>query len=137
VECDLKSEQSGLIRDYGNLMKSLSISGMAKIAVIYGKAIGTGYAALAGKSIGYDYVLALSGSEISPVDASVAVNLMYVDEIKKAKDPVQARAELEAKYSGIQGDPVIAAKDGFIDNVIVPSALRPYVASALLMLLGI
>jgi len=137
IEPDLKGEQSGISKDYAKVMKSLSISGMAKIAVIYGKAIGNGYAALASKSIGYDYVLALSDAEISPVSADVAVNLLYTDEIKNAKDPNKAREDLTNKYASLQGNPINAAKEGYIDNVIEPQAIRPYVSSALLMLLGL
>lgn len=137
VEADLILEQNGLSREYMSVMKSISISGMPKVAVICGKAIGNAYSLLASKSIGYDYVLAFANAEITPIEASVAVNLMYVEELKAAKDPIKAREELSAKYSALQGDPMLAAKEGYIDNVIEPSTLRPYVASALLMLLGL
>ena len=137
LEAALSDEQSGIIREYAQLMKSISISGMAKIAVITGKAIGTAYTALASKSIGYDYVLAFSGAEITPVDPAVAANVIYLDEIKKAKDPSKTREELMKKYSELQGNPLVVAREGYIDNVIEPSALRPYVASALIMLLGL
>ena len=33
--------------------------------------------------------------------------------------------------------PFEKAKDGYIDNIIEPCALRPYIAQALLMILGV
>ncbi|MGI6701625.1 MAG: carboxyl transferase domain-containing protein [Christensenellales bacterium] len=137
IESSLIYERGGLAFNYANLMKSLSISSMAKVAVICGKAIGAAYSALAAKSIGYDYVLAFAGAEVSPVDAQVAVNLLYTDEIKNSKDPVAARKKIESRYSEEGADALIAAREGYIDNVIEPAALRPYVSSALLMLLNL
>ena len=137
VDSTLSLEQSGIARDFANVMMAISESTMPKIAIIYGKAVGASYSLLASKSIGFDYVLALTTAEITPIDAAVAVNIVYSEDLKSAKDPVIAREALMKKYSDIAGDPFIAAKDGYIDNIIEPSSIRPYIASALLMLLGL
>jgi acetyl-CoA carboxylase carboxyltransferase component len=137
VQASIDNEKSGISIEYAKLLQTLNVSGISKLAVIYGKCIGTAYPALAAKSSGYDYVLALSTASITPVDPEVAVNVMYTDELKKAKDPAVAREKLIKTYSDMQGDPTIAASDGYIDNVIAPSLVRPYVASALIMLLGL
>lgn len=137
IYSDLDNEQNSIALDLAKLMKSISISGNIKIAVIAGNAIGAAYCALASKAIGYDYVLAFENSVITPIDSAVAVNVVYSEEIKKAKDPVKARDEIQKKYSELAGSAINAAKDGFIDNVIKPSDIRPYVSNALLMLLGL
>ena len=43
--------------------------------------------------------------------------------------------ELKAKYTFAEGNPFKAAKDGYIDAVIDAREVKPYVASALSMLL--
>ena len=63
--------------------------------------------------------------------------MFYVDEIKNSADPVKARAALEKKYSDMEANPINVARQGFVDNIISAGAIRPYVASAILMLLGL
>lgn len=108
-----------------------------KIGVVTGNAIGVVYSLFASKGIGFDYTLATADAVIAPVNADTAVNVLYTAEIKAAKNADEARAKLAAHYAAIEANPFVAAKDGCIDNIIEPSALRPYIASALLMLLGI
>ena len=107
----------------------------AKVCAIVGNAVGFSYAAFASKALGYGYSLAVCDSVLSPVAPDVAVNL-FADDIKAAADPVAARAEIEKKYVEDAANPFVAAKDGYVDNIIESSALRPYLANALLMVLG-
>ncbi len=46
-----------------------------------------------------------------------------------------SKEELKAKYTFAEGNPFKAAKDGYIDAVIDAREVKPYVASALSMLL--
>ncbi len=59
------------------------------------------------------------------------------DQIKKADNLEEVRKQLEDQYAKMQASPLVAAKDGYLDNVIEAQNIRPYVASALLMLLGL
>ena len=95
------------------------------------------YSALASKAIGFDYSLAFDNAVIAPVNSVAAVDMFYVDEIKNSADPVKARAALEKKYSDMEANPINVARQGFVDNIISAGAIRPYVASAILMLLGL
>ena len=47
--------------------------------------------------------------------------------------PSAAKEELE-KYAEENADPINAAKNGFVDNIIEPQFVRPYVISALQMI---
>ena len=64
------------------------------------------------------------------------LELCYAPPFGSAKDPVKAREKLIAGYTEREGNPFITAKDGFIDNIIEPATLRPYIASVLNMLVG-
>ena len=64
------------------------------------------------------------GSVFSPVTATIAAQLLYADEMKAAEDPYAKRAELEQRYMEDVADAVNAAKQGYVDDVIEPSATR-------------
>ena len=49
---------------------------------------------------------------------------------------IKGKSEEEV-YAQMQSNPLVAAKDGYIDNVVEATNLRPYLASALMMVLGI
>ena len=59
------------------------------------------------------------------------------EQLGKAKDPEATRAKLAEEYAKIQANPMLGAQEGYIDNVVEAKNLRPYIASALMMLLGI
>ena len=61
---------------------------------------------------------------------------MMSDQLK-AENRQENIAKLSAEYAEMLQNPLKAAKEGYVDNVIEATNLRPYIASALLMLLGI
>lgn len=98
----------------------------------YQNAIGGAYALLAAKEIGFNYTIAFSDATIAPLSSDQAVN--FYDE-KLSDNPQKDKEELKAKYTFAEGNPFKAAKDGYIDAVIDAREVKPYVASALSMLL--
>lgn len=136
VKSCLDCEQEGFSIKTAQLFEAINNSDINKISVILGNAIGYVYSALCSKNAGFDYTFATTSTVVSPILPEAATNF-YVDEIKAAKDPLKAKAELEKKYIEDCANPFIAAKEGYIDNIIEPQNLRPYLASTLLMLLGI
>ena len=93
------------------------------------------YAALASRAVS-DMVYAWPGSVFSPVTATIAAQLLYADEMKAAEDPYAKRAELEQRYMSDVADAVNAAKQGYVDDVIEPSATRQMLCAAVEMLSG-
>jgi len=108
-----------------------SIDGVSRIALITGEAIGLGYTLLASKALGCDSVIAWENAVVAPVAKEVGGIVVYGDEIAKAEDPVQARADAIAKYEAVDSDPYYAAKAGLIDNVIEAKYSRIYLISQL------
>ena len=135
IDTNLESELSGIAKKSYNLIAAVATSEIAKIGVAFGNAIGYGYTALMSKSLGFGYTLATSKSKISPVSEEVAVAMMC-DQLK-AEKKTENLQKVSQKYADMQLNPVNAAKDGYVDNVIEATNLRPYIASALLMLLGL
>ena len=137
VNPTLAQEKAGIAKKANALMQAIESANIPKIGVAVGNAVGFGYTALMSKGIGFGYTLATSGAIVSPISGVTAVNSMMEEQLKKAKDVDKMRATLEKEYAALQANPVIAAQDGYLDNVVEATNLRPYIASALLMLLGI
>ncbi|MGN0771802.1 MAG: carboxyl transferase domain-containing protein [Christensenellales bacterium] len=137
VNPTLEQELSGFAKKTNRLMQVIASSDIAKIGVAVGNAVGFGYSALMSKGLGFGYTLACAGSVISPIPAVSAVVSMMTEQLKKDGNSEELRAKLTQKYQQMQANPLEAAKDGYIDNVIEARNIRPYVSSALLMLLGL
>lgn len=60
-----------------------------------------------------------------------AVNIIFRKEIEEAEDPDAKRAELVADYREKFASPYIAARRGYIDDIIEPQETRPRLISAL------
>jgi acetyl-CoA carboxylase carboxyltransferase component len=63
--------------------------------------------------------------------AEGAVNILYSRELKSAKDPAAARKEKIAEYEDAFASPYVAARRGFVDDVIAPRTTRPRLIRAL------
>lgn len=120
-----------------NLLKTIAKSTMPKISVICNKAIGFSYSAFVSKNIGFDFVLAFSDSIISPIASETAINMYFEDDLKNKGNSSELRKKLISEYNKTFANPFEKAKEGFIDNIIEPSSVRPYIAQALMMLLGV
>lgn len=106
----------------------------AKIAVIAGDAVGSAYTVLASKGLGYDYSVAFASAVVSPIAPQAAVHLMYGDVLKEKGNTPKVQAAVAAMYAEDKCDAFQAAAAGYVDEVIDPDTLRPYVANALTML---
>ena len=134
VNSTLSQEINGFAKKAYGLISAISNIEAPKIGVAFGNAIGYGYTALMSKGAGFGYTLAVEGAKISPVSEEVAVAMM-ADQLK-AQDRNDNIEKLSKEYAQMQENPIQVAKDGYIDNVIEATNLRPYLASALMMLKG-
>lgn len=98
------------------------------------KAYGGAYIAMNSKNIGADIVYAWPIAEIAVMGAEGAVNILHKREIEAADDPQARTRELMDEYSEKFCNPFIAARLGFIDDVILPGETRARIRCALDML---
>ena len=133
---DLKQELSGFACKMACLFKAVASYEHPMIAVACGNAVGAAYSALMSKGIGFDYTLATTDAKVAPVTADTGVHVFYTEELKQGKTAKSMKA-LEKKFNDDMANPLTAAGEGYIDNVIEAGNIRPCVSSALLMLLGI
>ena len=107
---------------------------MPKIAVITRKAYGGAYIVMSSKHLRSDVNLVWPTAEIAVMGAEGAVNIIYREEIAKAKNPDKKRQELVDDYREKFTNPYVAARYGFVDDVIDPADTRLRIARALEML---
>ncbi len=129
IKADIPANNSLVIKEITEYVSILDCINSAKISVVYGKAIGLGYTVFAAKSMGYDYSYAFANSKIALFDSVQGAEIEFAGEKKADKN------KLAAKYSDENSDPINAAKNGFIDNIIQPSFIKQYLIASLQMLL--
>ena len=134
VNCDGAESSSAsdgaTIRAVSDMMFTFNSLSVPKLALVYGNAIGLGYTAFAAKS-NVDYSVAWTDAKIGTVSGEAAAQLLYADEISKAKNKAQAAAKLATAYAEENLLAPAVAKKGYLDNVIEPALSRPYLIAAL------
>lgn len=128
IKPDLAVSNSPVLKEIGEYISVLDGSDIAKISVIYGKAIGMGYTLFAAKSMGYDLSYAFANAEVALLDPSRGAEIENSSVTKANKE------RLVKKYSDEKADPFNAAKGGYIDNVIRPAFVKQYLVASLQML---
>ena len=127
-------EDGGIIRHGAKLIFAYAEATVPKIAVITRKAYGGAYIVMSSKHLRSDINLAWPSAEIAVMGAEGAVNIIYREEISKAKNQDKKRQELIKDYHEKFTTPYIAAGRGFLDDVIDPADTRVQIIKALEML---
>jgi propionyl-CoA carboxylase beta chain len=129
-----RQEWGGIIRHGAKLLYAYCEATVPKLTVVVRKAYGGAYDVMSSKHIRGDYNVAWPSAEMAVMGADGAVNILYRDEIAKAKDPAAERKRLIAEYNERFASPWIAAELGYLDDVIEPQDTRPRLIAALEML---
>ena len=124
-------EHGGIIRNGAKLLYAYAEATVPKLTVITRKAYGGAYDVMSSKHIRGDYNVAWPRAEIAVMGPEGAVNILYRDELAKAKDPDARRKQLVAEYVEKFANPYVAASRGYIDDVIEPRETRPRLVAAL------
>ncbi|MBN1562649.1 MAG: methylmalonyl-CoA carboxyltransferase, partial [Anaerolineae bacterium] len=127
-------EHGGIIRSGAKLLYAYCEATVPKITVVTRKAYGGAYCVMNSKHIRSDLNLAWPTAELAVMGPDGAVNIIFRRELSEAEDPVARKAELVEDYRERFANPYVAAAQGFVDDVIVPSETRPRLINALAML---
>jgi propionyl-CoA carboxylase beta chain len=127
-------EWGGIITHGAKLLYAFAEATVPKLTVITRKAYGGAYDVMASKHIRADVNLAWPTAEIAVMGPDGAVNIVFRNELAKAKDPVETKKELTDTYRNTFANPYKAAELGYIDEVILPEETRPQLCRALQML---
>lgn len=119
-----RMEHGGIIRRGAKMLYAYCEASVPKVSLILRKAYGGAYIAMNSKGMGADIVYAWPIAQIAVMGAEGAVNIMFKHELEAAEDKETVRQEKIAQYNENFMSPYIAAKLGFIDEVIMPEETR-------------
>jgi propionyl-CoA carboxylase beta chain len=124
-------EFGGIIRHGAKLLYAFCEATVPKITVITRKAYGGAYDVMSSKHIRGDFNFAYPSAEIAVMGPDGAVNIVFRNQIEKAKDPVAEKSRLVEEYRKTFANPFKAAELGYIDEVLIPRDTRPRLISSL------
>lgn len=127
-------EHGGIIRHGAKLLYAFAEATVPKITVITRKAYGGAYCVMASKHIRTDINFAWPSAEIAVMGAEGAVGILYRRELSEAADKETTRRTRISEFEEKFANPYVAARRGFIDEVIEPAQTRPKLIRALLLL---
>ena len=119
-----EQEHGGIIRHGAKLLYAFSEATVPRITVIVRKAYGGAYVVMNSKHIHCDINYAWPTAEIAVMGARGASEVIYRREIGKADDPEAVLNEKMEAYRERFMNPFLAAKRGYIDDVIFPHTTR-------------
>ena len=131
----LEQEHGGIIRHGAKMIYAYAEASVPKISVITRKAYGGAYIVMSSKALRGDLCLAWPGAEIAVMGPRGAVNIIFRHQLREADDPEALREELVEEYREAFAHPYVAARRGYVDDVIAPRETRPRVIRGLEMLL--
>jgi propionyl-CoA carboxylase beta chain len=130
----VSQEHGGIIVHGAKLLFAYCEATVPKLTVITRKAYGGAYDVMSSKHIRGDLNLAWPTAEIAVMGPKGAVEVLYRREIAAADDPEAHTAELEAEFREKFAHPYLAARRGYVDDVIDPRETRARLISGLEML---
>ena len=120
-----EQEQRGIIRHGAKMLFAYSEATVLKITVVLRKAYGGSYLAMCSKELGADMVYAWPKAEIAVMSAPAAVDVLYTASTPEEKEGY--KEEYKEKFM----TPFEAAHNGYVDEVINPSATREKIINVL------
>jgi propionyl-CoA carboxylase beta chain len=130
-------EYGGIIRNGAKLLFAFAEATVPKITIITRKAYGGAYCVMNSKHLGGDINYAWPSAEIAVMGATGAAEILYSREVRASQTPEEAAAALEkhaAEYADNFTNPYVAARRGYVDDIIRPCNTRFRIIKALSML---
>jgi propionyl-CoA carboxylase beta chain len=127
-------EHRGIILHGAKLLYAFCEATVPKITVITRKAYGGAYDVMSSKHIRTDINYAWPTAEIAVMGPEGAAEIIFKKEIEASEDPKKTLTEKVSDYREKFANPYIAAKMGYIDEIIEASSTRPKLIAALELL---
>jgi acetyl-CoA carboxylase carboxyltransferase component len=126
-----KQEGLGVIRHGAKLLHAFAEAVVPKVTVVLRKAYGGAYICMNSKDLGADLALAWPDAEIGIMGPKQAVGVLHKRALGEADDPEAERDRLAEHYADEHVSAVVAARQGFVDELVEPRDTRRRLASAL------
>ncbi|MBF0588489.1 MAG: acyl-CoA carboxylase subunit beta [Magnetococcales bacterium] len=127
-------EHRGIIKHGAKLLFAYAEATVPKITIITRKAYGGAYCVMASKHLRGDLNYAWPNAEIAVMGSKGAAEIIFRKEIGRAEDRDAALQEKTDLYAETFANPFIAARRGYLDDVIRPFRTRIRIAQGLQLL---
>jgi acetyl-CoA carboxylase carboxyltransferase component len=126
-----KQEGAGVIRHGAKLLHAFAEAVVPKVTVVLRKAYGGAYICMNSKDLGADLSLAWPDAEIGIMGPKQAVGIVHKRALAEADDPQAERDRLADAYADEHVSAAVAAREGFVDELVEPRDTRRRLAGAL------
>ena len=127
-----RQEGAGVIRHGASLVHAFAEARVPKLTVVLRKAYGGAFITMNSKDLGADFVFAWPQAEIGVMGARPAVGIIHRRELAGCgRSRGLAHAGWRDDYAETHLRPQVAARDGFVDELIAPAETRERLAWAL------
>lgn len=132
-----QQEYGGIIRHAAKLLYAYCEVTVPRISVAIRKIYGGAISGMSvSKLVGTDLTAVLPTAEIAIMGPEGAANIIFKEEIEKAENPEAMREEKVRQYREQFANPYVAAEKGWIDVIIEPKEIRPFLITSLERLRG-
>ena len=122
-----KQEYGGLIKHGAKLLFAYAEATVPKVTVITRKAYGGAYDVMSSKHLRGDVNYAWPKAEIAVMGAKGAVEIIFRADIGNEEKIAEKTKEYEDNFA----NPFVAARKGYIDDIIMPHSTRKRIARSL------
>src|SRR6185436_17685993 len=131
-----KQEGLGVIRHGAKLLHAFAEAVVPKVTIVLRKAYGGGFITMNSKDLGADLAFAWPDAQIGIMGPKQAVGIVHKRDIAAAEDPEAEHDPLAEAYADEHVSAAVAAREGFIDELVEPIDTRRRLAGALSALSG-
>jgi len=124
-----KQEGLGVIRHGAKLLHAFSEAVVPKVTVVLRKAYGGAYICMNSKDLGADLAFAWPDAEIGIMGPKQAVGIVHKRALAEADDFEAERDRLAGEYADEHVSAEVAARMGFVDELVAPRQTRSRLAS--------
>ncbi|MDR0796229.1 MAG: acyl-CoA carboxylase subunit beta [Tannerella sp.] len=124
-------EYNAVILQGAKLLFAYGEATVPKVTITLRKSYGGSHIVMSCKQLRGDLNYAWPTAEIAVMGGSGAAEVLYAKELKEAEDPAALMAHKVQEYNDLFANPYVAARYGYIDDVIEPRNTRFRVIRAL------
>jgi acetyl-CoA carboxylase carboxyltransferase component len=125
-----RQEKAGVIRHGANLVRAFAQAGVPKVTLVLRKAFGGAFIAMNSKDLGADMTFAWPTAQLGVMGPQQAVGIVHRRRLAQDPDPGRARERLAREYAEEHLTSAGAARQGFVDEIVVPSQSRSRLTAA-------
>ena len=121
----VRQEREAVLRRGAELLRAFAVAEVPRVTVTMRQAYGGAHIVMNCRDLGHDLSLAWPDATIGVMGAPQAVEIVHRRELEAGADPAALAAAYEEQHLPV----VIAAKAGYIDEIVTPDKTRERIAA--------